>query len=131
FDLAFTGSGAASTRTFDVADGAAAIDLDVPAALSNTVALATILKIGTGTMQLSGGAQSTNSFGGTFIAREGTLILNKSNNTNGIINGNATITGTALTVADASTVTGATVRYGDDNQIKNTTTVTINPLGTL
>lgn len=53
--------------TFDVADGSAAIDLDIPAVITNGF----IVKNGAGTLRLSG----ANTFSPTFTLNSGTLLL--------------------------------------------------------
>src|SRR5262249_4968279 len=58
-----------ATRTFTIADGTAALDLLIPAAITNGPATAGITKSGAGRLQLSG----ANTFGGAATVNQGSL----------------------------------------------------------
>ena len=67
--------GATGNLTFDVADGPAAIDLDVSATIDNNVGgLGSLTKVGAGTLRLSG----TSSFTGGVTVSAGTLLVTSS-----------------------------------------------------
>ncbi len=125
--LNLNAAGAASTRTFDIGDGSAAIDLDVPAALINTNAT-NLIKAGLGTMRLSGGLLSQNLNSGAVIVNAGTLVLAKQGVFNAL--GGVAISSGALLIGD-NFANPATVRLDADEQIANAAVVTINPGGVL
>lgn len=95
--------------TITTADGTAAVDLDISAAISGTAAKWT--KAGSGVLQYSGTAANT--FTGQTIIDAGTLRLNKSA-------GVDAISGSSIRVNS-----GGTLQLANANQIKNTTTLTL------
>ena len=97
----------ASTSSFIVADGSAAIDLSISGIISSTGAGITVS--GPGVLEFSGG--SANTYTGLTTISAGTLSLNKTAGINSIP-GNITINGGVLSL-------------GNENQIANTSTVTL------
>ncbi|HEY5312857.1 MAG TPA: autotransporter-associated beta strand repeat-containing protein, partial [Pirellulales bacterium] len=101
------------TRTFVVNHGAAAVDLNVSAAISDGTGLVNtnLYKYGFGTLELSG--NTSNTYSGTTEVVEGTLLLGKT--------GGALAIGGALTVGDGSLASGGVdsdvVRLEGDNQL--------------
>jgi len=111
------GTGTTNAITFDVADGAAAIDLDVPAALGNgpgntypTTVASSLTKTGAGTMRLGG----ANTFTGTTTVAAGTLTVAA---TSGIPAGSPLTVATGATpgvlVIDGGDVARTLTRIGD------------------
>src|SRR5207247_1736190 len=93
-----------SQVAFDVADGLALTDLDVPASLSN----GGVHKTGKGVMMLSGSAANT--YTGTTKVDEGTLVLAKTVS-NGAIRGDLEVGQGGPLLANS------TVRYEANDQI--------------
>ncbi len=92
-----------ATRTFDVADGAAASDLTISAIVANGAATGAIIKTGSGLMTLSGNNTYT---GGTTLSA-GTLTFG---NVNALSSGTLTFTGNSTLQSGASgTVANAMV----------------------
>ena len=120
--LCFVGTAAAPTTTFDVADGAAADDLVVSAAIYDHPGFEgrmTLVKAGAGTMVLSGASSYT---GGTTVS-QGTLQLGNGGSTGSIVG--------PVTLGDANT--GASdvaflVNRSDNNTHANP--IVVSALGT-
>lgn len=81
-----------ATRTFDIAEGAAAIDLDISAAISNGVGGLT--KTGGGMLRLGGGS----AFGGPVTINAGTLIIDGNGTIGSLAGGGSVVLGTASTL---------------------------------
>jgi fibronectin-binding autotransporter adhesin len=82
------------TRTFNVADGSAGLDLSVSSGLvdsTNPAAVGGLIKTGPGTMQLEGSANANNYTGPTNI-NEGTVVLFKDVGVNALGAGVGTVT---------------------------------------
>ena len=133
-DLAFTGAGGVTyapsgtptgatiagnlnlgiaAHTFDIADGAAAVDLNISGVISGTASSSTVVvnkSMGSGVLQFSG--TNANTYTGTTTVSSGELQLNKPNGINAI-GGTVAIN------------TGGTVTILADDQIINTSIVTI------
>jgi fibronectin-binding autotransporter adhesin len=110
-------------RTFTVADGVQAIDVEIITSMYNPGAGANsnFIKAGAGTMRISGAANINYGLGnGTTSIHDGVLQLNKSNNTNAV-------GGTGLvTVGDGTGSAGtAILRYvgGNDQIVSNAITI--------
>jgi autotransporter-associated beta strand protein len=97
-------------RTINVADGPAAIDLDIPAVIAN----GGLTKAGAGTLRLDGPAANT--YIGWTTVPAGTLELGK--------------TGGAVAVAGILTINGGIARELFGNQLDDTSAVTVNAGGT-
>jgi autotransporter-associated beta strand protein len=98
-----------ATRTFAVADGAAAIDLDLPATIGNGALTKSVL----GKLRLEGTASNT--YTGLTTVSAGALELDKSG-------------GTLALLGDLQIVGGTAREIGND-QIADTATVTVNSNG--
>ena len=98
------------TRTFTIANGTAANDLDI----SSEIALGSIVKDGVGTLRFSG--TSANIYTGTTTVNDGTLVLAKT----------AGVTAVAGPLVIGDGLDGETVRLDAANQIANTSSVTTN-----
>ncbi|HEX3658961.1 MAG TPA: autotransporter-associated beta strand repeat-containing protein [Pirellulales bacterium] len=116
------------TREFLVSHGAAAVDLNISAAISNGTGLVntTVIKAGLGTLKFSGG--TSNTYNGTTEVNEGTLLLAKT--------GGALAMSGALTVGDGSLASGGVdsdvVRLLGDNQLPTASAaVTVESTGLL
>ncbi|MEA3209933.1 MAG: hypothetical protein QOE70_2990 [Chthoniobacter sp.] len=106
----------ANGQIFNVADGAAAADLDISAAISGSGG---IVKAGAGVLRLSGSGSNTFTAGSALTL--GTLELAKTG-------GATAISGSALS---AGTSGVSTIRLLGPDQIGNTTAVTVGVVGTL
>jgi autotransporter-associated beta strand protein len=103
-----------ATRTFTVADGAAAIDLDINSEIrQDTSATAGLTKAGAGTLRLEG--PTSNAYTGPTTVSAGTLELDKIG-----------VTGVAVAVAGDLVINGATVREVVNNQLGDLSAVAIN-----
>ena len=112
------------TRTFNVADGSAGIDLSASTALTDGTLTGNLVKSGAGTLQLEG-ATLANAYSGTTSVNEGAVVLFKTVGTNAIPAG-------ALTIGDG--VGGAKadkVVLRLSNQIADANNVTIASSGVL
>ncbi len=90
---------------------------------SNVVSNGAITKDGSGTLTLSG--SSANTFSGGLQINQGTVVLNKSASTNAIGGG-------AITVGDGvGAYDSATLRWAANNQLTDTTAITLNSDGAL
>jgi autotransporter-associated beta strand protein len=105
-NLALTGS----SPTVTVANGSAAIDLDVNGVISGSTSGLT--KAGAGTMRMRG--TTANTYTGPTTVSGGTLTLAKSSGVNAIVGSSITIN------------SGATLLLGAANQIANAATMTLN-----
>jgi fibronectin-binding autotransporter adhesin len=105
------------TRIITVADGAAAVDFDISAAVESPTTSGSLVKNGTGTLRFSGSAP--NNYGLTTV-NSGTLLLGKTT-ANTAIPGNLSIGGAIL----------ATVRLESDNQIADSSNVSLGAGGVL
>jgi len=102
-NLRVTGGGTGEAR-FEIADGSAAIDAEISAAVSGTTRF---VKQGEGSLRLSGA--SANTLSGTTTVEAGTLELAKAG-------GVAAIAGSSITVNS-----GGTLLLGNSEQISNST----------
>ncbi len=101
-----------ASRTFTIADGVQAIDVEITTSLYSTSGNPNFIKAGAGTMQISSGGANVN-YGlgsGTTTIQDGVLLLNK--NTAATVSGGA-VGGTGLvTVGDGTGSAGSAVlRY--------------------
>jgi autotransporter-associated beta strand protein len=119
------------TRTFNVADGSAGLDLSVSTGLVDStapVAAGGLTKTGAGTMQLEG-SSTVNSYTGPTRINQGTVVLFKNIGTNALGDGSA---GNTLTIGDGvggSKADQVIIRL--DQQIADSTDVTIASSGLL
>lgn len=97
----------ASTPSFNIADGTAAIDMLISGAISSSGAGVT--KIGAGLLEFSGA--TSNTYPGLTTVSAGALVLNKTAGVNAI-------------AGDAS-INGGTLSLGAASQIANTSTITL------
>src|SRR5205807_2579235 len=106
-------------RVFTVPEGAAAIDLDLPASISGTGSLS---KDGAGTTQLGG----FNSYTGTTSLHNGTLLLNS-------FQANAAVPHDLVIGDGVGAESSAVVRLGQsgDDEIADSAAVTVNSDGLL
>lgn len=111
-------------RTFDVADGSAAIDLAVSTIIRNGTTPGSLTKNGEGTVQIQGGGAANTYSGGTTV-NAGSVILFKSAGTNALPAGNLTI-GDGIGGAKADKVIPR-----NSNQIADAANVTIGSSGVL
>ncbi len=121
------------TKTIQVADGAAAIDLDISARILDS-GYSSITKTGSGTMRLSG----SNSFQGPLVVSNGIVILANSYALGGSTWGNSVASGAAIHLSGGITVSegnieirgtgpdgaGALVSISGSNSYNNTGTIT-------
>lgn len=110
----------AGTRTFNVADGAAAIDLDISAVISSGA----VVKTGPGTLRYSGAA--ANIYAGGTNVNQGTLLLQKTAGVNAIPAAGTFTIGDGVGAPQSDVV-----RLGNDNQIADGAAVVINSSGLL
>lgn len=113
-----------AARVFDVADAAAASDLDVGAILSN----GGLVKNGAGTMTLSGTASNT--YTGDTVVNAGTLELNKTAGLDAVagdivVNGGTLLLGNSNQIVDnsAMTLAGGTFDSGGNSETLDTLTL--------
>jgi len=115
--------GGATTRTFTIADGVQAIDVDITVSIWNTTnANASIIKAGPGTMRI-GGAQATDNYNigtGTTTIQDGVLLLNR-------VTGYNTVGGSGtVTVGDGTGAAGSAIlRYTNGNDQIPSNAITI------
>ncbi|MDZ7619359.1 MAG: autotransporter-associated beta strand repeat-containing protein, partial [Patescibacteria group bacterium] len=110
-----SGSGVFNTKTFDIDDGAAEIDLHLSAHIytwggfSGAIPVSNLVKTGAGTLKLSGGDSR---YRGETVVRDGRIVVgaNAASGTNGAL-GNAT---SAIRMGDAETPTGASLALVSD-----------------
>lgn len=124
----YTGVGSI-TRTFNITDGAALVDMDIQGVLSQTSGSAAVTKLGNGTLQFSGG--SANTYSGNTSVTTGTLLLNKTISVNAIA-GNVLINGGTLKlaqpfqIANTSDVTLSSGTFDLNAQGENINSLTFN-----
>jgi len=115
-----------ASRTFTIADGVQAIDVDITVSLFSAAAGdRNFIKAGAGTMRISGGNSGNFNLGaGTTSILDGTLLLNKSTNRNAV-------GGTGLvTVGDGlGSANSAVLRYVGGNDQIGDNAITINSDG--
>lgn len=109
-----------STRTFFVADGLAATDLEIAATISGTGG-AGLSKDGDGFLRMTG--LSANTYTGATAANRGSLVLAKSDGVDAFAG--------RLVVGDPSGFGHGRVALGNSNNIPNNTAVTVNSDGVL
>jgi fibronectin-binding autotransporter adhesin len=110
-----------ATRTYSIANGTAAVDLDVIGRITGTAAGAGLTKTGAGTLQFSGGT-TANDYTGPTSVNDGTLNLNKTAGTNAVAGD--------LVVGDGAGASPDVVSLLAANQIADTSNVTVNSDGT-